>query len=374
MRPLCMAIFVVLFVGFQFPSSETSLLAAEYSRPQGWDQLVQAARKEGIVSIYGRTGEQTEELLGDFEKAYPGIKIIRLSLPGAALLSRLMSEYRARKHLADVLLGTSAAAILKPAGLLASLKPSLILPEVTDASAWRNNRLWWYDTFEPHTTLNFQGIAQPDLTYNTNLVNPNDLASWMDLLNTKWKGKLVSADPRRHRFGGAPIMFAYQHPSLGPRYLKRFFGEMDVTLSASSRQMVDWVGRGRFHLALGVGVLTTLRAADQGLPVALLATQRFKEGSRMTASGGAITLMQRMPHPNAAKLFVNWLLSRQGQMAWQKRTKQNSLRIDVPKDGLALESTPIPGQKYIFMSTEEQFRARDSILASIKRIMKQSGR
>ncbi len=375
MRLFCMRIlFVALLIGSQYPFSGISPLAAEYSKPQGWDQLVEAAKKEGIVSIYGRTGEQTEKFLGDFEKAFPGIKIRRLSLPGAALLSRLMSEYRARKHLTDVVLGGTATVALKPVGALAHLKPALILPEVTDTSAWRDNRLWWYDAAEPYTTLNFQGIAQPDLTYNTNLVNPNELTAWMDLLNPKWKGKIVSADPRRHRFGGAPIIFAYQHPDLGPRYLERFFGEMDVTLSASSRQMVDWVGRGRFHLALGVGPLTSARAAAQGLPVALLPTQRFKEGSRMTASGGNITLMQHTPHPNAAKLFVNWLLSREGQMAWQKRTKLNSLRIDIPKDGLAPESTPMPGRTYIFMSTEEQFRARDSILVSIKRIMKQSGR
>ncbi len=173
MRLLRMGIFVVLLIGSQFHVSATSLLAAEYSKPQGWDQLVEAAKKEGVVTIYGRTGGQTEEVLGDFEKAYPGIKVNRLSLPSQDLLTRLMAEFRARKYLADVMLGGPSVFARKRVGVLAPLKPALILPEVTDTSAWRDNRLWWYDAAEPYTTLNFQGIAQPDLTYNTNLVNPN---------------------------------------------------------------------------------------------------------------------------------------------------------------------------------------------------------
>jgi len=377
MRLFCMTIFVVLLVGSQFPSSETSLLAAEYSKPQGWDQLVEAARKEGIVSIYGRTGEQTEKVLGDFEKAFPGIKIRRLSLPGSALLSRLMAEYRARMHLVDVLIGGhggSSATILKRAGVFVPLKPTFILPEVADTSAWRDNRLWWYDAAKPYTILNYQGISQGYLTRNTNLVNPKELNAWMDLLNPKWKGKIVSIDPRRSRFGGGAFRFTYWDSDLGPKYLERLFREMDVTLSASSRQMADWVGRGRYHLAIGVGSLTVERAAAQGLPLALVPTQRFKEGAPMSSSGGTISLMRHAPHPNAAKLFVNWLLSREGQMAWQKRTRQNSLRIDIPKDGLRPENTPIAGQTYDFHSTEEVYNRSKDVMAYVRRLLNKLGK
>jgi len=374
MRQLCMGILVVLLIGSQFHFSETSLLAAEYSKPQGWDQLVEAARKEGVVAIYGRTGEHTEEVLRDFEKAYPGIQVLRVSLPGARLLSRLMAEYRARKYLADVVFSGSAVVALKPAGVLASLKSALILPEVVDTSAWRDNRLWWFDAAEPYTTLNFQGISQAYLTYNTNLVNPKEFTSWMDLLNPKWKGKIVSVDMRRSAWGGGFIRFIYQHPDLGPRYLERFYGEMDVALSARSRLAIDWVGVARFHIGLGIGSNATEQAAAQGLPVALVATQHFKEGADMTAGGGAISVTQHPPHPNAAKLFVNWLLSREGQMAWQRRTTENSLRIDIPKEGLNPKNTPIPGQTYFFTSTEEKHRARKEVNDFMRRLLGQLGK
>ncbi len=138
--------------------------------------------------------------------------------------------------------------------------------------------------------------------------------------------------------------------------------------------MADWLGRGRFHLAIGVGSLTAERAAAQGLPVALMATQRFKEGASMSSSGGTISLMARSPHPNAAKVFINWLLSREGQMVWQERTKQNSLRIDIPKDGLRPENTPIPGQTYTFHSTEELDHARKDVYAFMRRLLGKLGK
>ena len=248
------------------------------------------------------------------------------------------------------------------------------MPEVADTSLWRDNRLWWYDTFEPYTTLNYQGIAQAYLTRNTNLVDPNELTAWMDLLNPKWKGKIVSIDPRRSTRGGGAFRFTYWDPNLGPKYLKRLFGEMDITLSASSRQLVEWLARGRFHLAIGVGSLTVERAAAQGLPVALVPTQRFKEGAPMSSSGGTIALMARSPHPNASKVFINWFLSREGQMAWQRRTRQNSLRIDVPKDRLRPANTPIPGQTYTFHSTEKIDTARKEVLAHMRRLLDQLGK
>ena len=110
------------------------------------------------------------------------------------------------------------------------------------------------------------------------------------------------------------------------------------------------------------------------IPAPNLATQRFKEGAPMTSGGGAISLPQHPPHPNAAKVFINWLLSREGQMAWQRRTTHNSLRIDIPKEGLNPKNTPIPGQSYTFMSTEKYYRTRKEIKDFFGRLLNQLGK
>ena len=370
MRLLCMAIFVVLLVGSQVSSSETSLLAAEYSQPQDWEQLVKAARKEGVVSMYGAELATEPLFVNEFKKAHPGIELKAYALSGSRSTSKIAAEYRARKHLVDVVINTTVIAI-KPMGVFAPLKPALMLPEVLDPKAWWGNRLWWYDAAEPYTMLNFQGVAQAFMSYNTKLVDPNQFTSWQDLLDPKWKGKIVSTDPRRAPNAQGAMAYFYNHPDLGPSFVKRFFGEVVAAFSSNGRQMADWLARGRYHLGFGVGSGTTSRAAAQGLPIALLVTQNFKEGGMMTSSGGGIAMLKNAPHPNAARLYVNWFLSREGQMAWQKVTQQNSLRVDIPKDKLRPANTPIPGRKYIFTSTEQLRRDREPALAFIRALIDQ---
>jgi len=367
---LAMAIFMAVFIGSQLHLRQASVLAAEYPKPQGWDQLVEAARKEGAVSMYGAELATEPPFVNEFKKAYPGIEVKVLPMPGRLLIARLAAEFRARKYLVDVMISTSPI-VLKPMGIYAPLKPALMLPEVLDPKAWWGNQLWWYDSEEPYTVLNFQGIAQAYISYNTKLVKPNQFSSWKDLLDPKWKGKIVSTDPRRSPNAQDAMAFLYNHPDLGPKYLESFFGKMVDTFSSNSRQMADWLARGRFHLGFGVGSGTTSRAAAQGLPIALLVTQGFKEGATMTSSGGGIAMMKRAPHPNAAKVYINWFLSRKGQMAWQKVSEQNSLRIDIPKDKIRPANTPIPGRKYIFTSTEKRRRDRKPAIDLVRKIIDQ---
>ncbi len=85
-------------------------------------------------------------------------------------------------------------------------------------------------------------------------------------------------------------------------------------------------------------------------------------------------MMKRAPHPNAAKVYINWFLSRKGQMAWQKVSEQNSLRIDIPKDKIRPANTPIPGRKYIFTSTEKRRRDRKPALDFIRKIIDERSR
>ena len=68
---------------------------------------------------------------------------------------------------------------------------------------------------------------------------------------------------------------------------------------------------------------------------------------------GALAIMDWAPHPNAPRLFMNWLLSRQGQISWQIHVEEPSLRTDIPKDGLSPILVPKPGVSYVNAATEE---------------------
>ena len=91
---------------------------------------------------------------------------------------------------------------------------------------------------------------------------------------------------------------------------------MDIQFAKNFRQMTDWLAQGRY--ALCFGCKDSMRAKNQGLPVDDFDTTRWKEGSSFSSGGGSLSYLNQAPHPNAAKVFINWFLSRRGQIALQK--------------------------------------------------------
>jgi iron(III) transport system substrate-binding protein len=108
-------------------------------------------------------------------------------------------------------------------------------------------------------------------------------------------------------------------------------------MSADLRQAIDWLATGKFAIAMPIQGGTVYTAKNQGLPVDEFTPYHFKEGVNLSSAFGSLALMNRAPHPNAAKVFINWLLSREGQTLFQKVVSQpgdarNSRRIDISKD------------------------------------------
>jgi iron(III) transport system substrate-binding protein len=304
-----------------------------------WDRTVRAAEQEGQVTVsIGGYGAIIDA--GVFQKTYPKIKITHITGAGTDLTQRIIAERRAGKYLVDVYNGggNSLFQVLYLGKVLDPIKPALILPEVTDQSKWWEGRHKYADKESQHILV-YEGnvAAGAGAAYNSQLVDPNEYKTYWDLLNPKLKGKILSTDIRRVRGAGIPWQFLYYHPDLGPKYLRRLFGEMDVTMVADLRQAIDWLGTGKFMVGMPIQGGTVYKAKNQGLPVNEFSPFHFKEGVNLSSAFGSLALLNRAPHPNAAKVFINWLLSREGQTLFQKVITQpgdprNSRRIDVPKD------------------------------------------
>jgi ABC-type Fe3+ transport system substrate-binding protein len=95
-----------------------------------------------------------------------------------------------------------------------------------------------------------------------------------------------------------------------------------------------------------------MKAKEQGLPVDLL-PHPLKEGEIMGGGSCCMALLGRAAHPNAARVFVNWVLSREGQIAWQKYSATSSLRTDIPKDSLPSWAVPQKGVDYFLLNSSE---------------------
>jgi iron(III) transport system substrate-binding protein len=343
-----------------------------------WQQVLEAARKEGAVSVYAGSGQPNREALVEpFERAYPGIKINLTVTPPRDLVPKLSAERTASKYLADILLGAGASALvpLKPVGALVPLESSLLLPEVRDTAAWLDNQHWWLDTTEPRTTIGYVGNVQPPIAYNRQMVDPGEFRSYFDLLNPKWKGKIVATDVRSPGVGSVPTRYMYKHPDLGPPFLERLFGEMDITLSADQRQLTDWLAQGAYPLGLLMLSADFIGAMNQGLPIDVAPGEQLKEGVPIGPAGGAVSIMDKAPNPNAAKVFVNWLLSKDGQIAWQTHVKDNSLRMDIPKEGISRIYLPKPGVRYVNAATEDYAKLSSTEIAElITKALEKGGR
>jgi iron(III) transport system substrate-binding protein len=320
--------------------------AAQSNWQKEWEQTLAAARKEGQINVYIY---RYEGLLQDFKREYPDINVVSVTGRGTELTNRIMAERRAGKFIADVYSGgtNSLFNTLYKGKALDPIKPLLLLPEVTDLSKWYGNEHRYAD---PEGKYIFAFIGSPSnaqLAYNTKMVDPKEFKSYADILHVKWKAKIVSLDPRDAGLG-ATMQFYYYSPEIGPEFMKKFFGGMEITYSKNFRQMTDWLAQGKF--AICMGCKDSMRAKNQGLPVDDFDTNRWKEGSSFSAGGGSFGYMNQAPHPNAAKVFINWFLSRKGQMALQKLgdvdDPANSRRIDIPKDDIPPDNRLQPGVKY----------------------------
>jgi iron(III) transport system substrate-binding protein len=320
--------------------------SAQADWKKDWEQTLAAAKKEGQVTIYIY---RYEGLLQDFKREYPGITVQAVTGRGSEMSNRIMAERRAGKFITDVYSGgtNSLFNTLYKGKALDPLKPLLVLPEVTDTSKWYGNEHRYADPEGKYIFAFIGSASSSQLSYNTNLVNPKEFKSYTDLINPKWKGKIVALDPRDTGLG-ATMQFYFYSPQIGPEYMKKFFGGMDNTYAKNWQQMTNWLAQGKF--AICMGCKDSQRAKNQGLPVDDFDTTHWKEGSSFSAGGGSMAYMNQAPHPNAAKVFLNWFLSRKGQIALQKLgdvdDPANSRRIDIPKDDILPDNRLQPGVKY----------------------------
>ena len=316
-----------------------------------WEKTIKAAKQEGTVVVYTFPGH--ERLFQEFQKKFPDIKLVEVTVRGSDRVTRILSERRAEKYIADLLIGGAGSALtgLLKSGVLDPIKPALLLPDVLDQSKWWLGRHIYGDD-EDKYIFSFSGAPLHYFHYNTNLVKPQEFGSYWDFLNPRWKGKIVIAEPMT---GGTQeaLQFLYYNREVGPDMVKRFLTEMDVAVSRDIRQMVDWVAHGKYAIAAlqNADRLDIWEAKSKGLPIDAFRTDRFKEGGFVGSGGGNIMLINPAPHPNATRVFLNWLLSREGQIAFQKlvETGRNSLRIDIPKDDVPEHARIIPGAKYALL-------------------------
>ena len=328
-----------------------------------WESTIQAAKKEGQIMIYAAIGPYHPAIFAQFQVAFPEIKVTLAHGNSNRISPRLMAERRAGKYLADVYLGgpTSLYTFYKNQ-LFDPLAPLLILPEILDTSLWFEGKHFYIDAERKYIFVNEGSVSGFAMSINTQLAKVSEFKSYWDIFQPKWKGKIVSLDARDPGFGASELRYIYYHPDLGPEFIRRLFGEMDLQLSREHQQALDWLGIGKVAICAFCRDGFVTKAKKQGVPVEYIVPNDLKEMPRLRGSASAITLVNKAPNPNAAKVFINWFLSRRGQVIYQEsHADRDSMRVDIPKDKVPIAQRRIAGRKYFFVEGPEYIDVKPAL-------------
>lgn len=307
---------------------------------EDWTALQKTAKQEGKLVLIGPAGsDRRDSLVLPFQQKF-GVSVEYLPDPAPLIPTRVTTERQAGRYLLDVVIAGALEDILLPLKVLEPIEPFLILPEITNPKNWRGGAIEYLDT--GRTILIMTPYQRGTLFVNTQMAEPNSFKSYKDLLDAKWTGKIIIDDPRKPGPGQATFSFFYFHPELGPEFI-RALASQKLNIFKDYAQQVDSLGRGKYPLAVGLSDSLVEQRAKQGVPLAIVDPRQLREGSDVSPASGGVGVFNRAPHPNAARLYMNWLLSKEGQTSFARAAGYISSRLDVPTDHAAPWRVPQPG-------------------------------
>ncbi len=287
--------------------------------PPDYPALVSAARTEGKVVVYSTTDlSAVASLIRDFESAYPGVKVEYNDLNSTELYNRFKDETATKRASADVLWSSAMDLQMKLANdNFAARYQSPEAPSLPDWAVWRNEAFG--TTFEPAVFV-----------YSTRFVTaaevPHTHAEFLHLINSqpeKYGGNVITYDIEKSAVG---FLLATQDSRMQPAFwdLVKAFGARAVDLETSTSVMVQRIASGKDYLGYNlIGSYALTRARRDPSIGVVLPTDYTLVMSRIAL------ISKTASHPNAARLFLDYLLSRRGQATLSARSELFSIRDDV---------------------------------------------
>lgn len=302
-----------------------------------WNDVVAAAEREGEVVVAGPVIQPYREAIEQFRQAYPKIKLDFNAVTSPGFDARISSERRANRNLTDVVvLGFSGAAFSQqiPDGWFDPIRPLIVSPDVLDDSHWLGGFEAGFLDAKKQYLYAFQAGKQNNVNIDRDKVPESQFNKLADLLDPKWRGKIAIIDPRTRGSGHLVTLLL---TTFGADQARRFLVDQKPVIASSNRQLADWVAQGAYPITSGLSPSEIASLKKDGLAKNVEALVTPPEQTAWTPGWGAVGLVHHAPHPNAAKVFVNWLLSRPAQEAWSRLGFVNSRRTDV-KPGLAISA------------------------------------
>jgi iron(III) transport system substrate-binding protein len=347
MKPIISTLRVVLATAvWLFAQMSAAQAQGDQAWQQKWNTALAQAKTEGKVVVLGPPGDRIRDAITqNFAKAFPDISLEFSGARGGELATKIKAERDAGIYSVDVLIsGTSTAdAYFKPMNALDPIEPALILPEVVNPKNWRDNRLEFSDR-ETRMDLVFATQNNVPLIFNPRQVKAEEVDALYKVLDPKWKGKIAVQDPIPSGTGNG--VFRWLWHVLGPEKTKDFYQKLRAQAGAidrDQRRQIEWVAQGKYALNFAPGTVM-YQLEKRGLKFGVIPD--FKDyGAYLTPGFGGAMLINHAPQPNASKVFLNWLLGKEGQTAFSRGMGYASRRLDVSSDHVPIYWVPKPGVK-----------------------------
>lgn len=309
-----------------------------------WEELIAAAKREGKVVVNGSPDPKARPALVNGFKSAFGIDVEYLGGNSSQLAARVHNERAAGQYTLDAGLSGSDSVYgtFLPNSWLDPLKPALMAPDVVDGSKWKKGAPWFRDPTGEMVLQIYQTVT-PNLTLNAQFVTPADIPTADALLDPKWKGKICAYDPSVNGSGigvGAALYVAK-----GKDFVTKLYKGQGVTLSRDYQQVADWVAQGAYPIGLSVPFSYLQEYVKSGVTIAQPALPDAPDA--VGGGFGLVFLWNRAPHPNAGRLFANWVASKEGLTAYSQANTQVPLRTDIDPTWVPARQIPKPGVNYL---------------------------
>ena len=313
-----------------------------------WKQTLAAANKEGaLVVLTAPSPAFRETVQGAWKRDHPAITLTLTTMQGDQFFTRIKTERSTGRFLWDAsITGAINSYDWLRGGFLDPLLPELVDPEVNDPKVWGGWDNAFYDN-EKRYVFGMQQILR-QIFYNAKLVSPDTVkAKGLDILfDPALKGKVLWLDPNLP--GAGQSLGFVMRKTLGDEKLRQFITSGQVVFLRTPREIGERMARGLAAISMGPTPQAMLQPFEKaGVKIDIRPLGNTPElGTFVTSAGTAMTIFNRRPHPNATRVFVNWILSQRIQAELSKGVIENSRRADVPPV-VPPDRSPVRGLAYL---------------------------
>lgn len=323
-------------------------IPSELSWQENWQRIKEAARKEGKLLVYSSLAPSVRDAIAPILNKEYGIDAEFVAGSGNLMVQKMQTERRAGLFLIDAYLGGSTTMFnpMKPSGILDPMD-RILIPEMIQPEKWMESEIPFLD--KDHMVIGFSYMIGAPVLINTRLVKEVELKHFNDLLAPRWKGQIIMHDPTINGSGGK-WFYMTGVKQLGIDYLKKLLLQEPLIIR-DQRLQTDWIARGKYSVGIAPKIGEVVEFIRAGASIKEINVKP----EYTTTSGGNIGLVNRAPHPGAARVFINWMLTREGQSVFMRANNSPSKRKDVDFEGTPASPAriPKPGETYFNADTEE---------------------